>query len=106
MEKDWNKQGFFSGITEDYSNYRWFKGESENPYENDTERPLAARFWQYERSFHLSYLEAADTRESLADAYKRWKAELILEYLPGKSPNPYGDNTDWEKAFETGKKDS
>lgn len=33
--KDWNKEGFFSGITEDYSNYRWFKGEKENPYKGD-----------------------------------------------------------------------
>ena len=31
MAKDWNEHGFFSGITEDYSNYRWFKGERRIP---------------------------------------------------------------------------
>ena len=34
--EDWNKAGFFSGITEDYSNYHWYKGEKENPYTKDT----------------------------------------------------------------------
>ena len=93
---------FFSGITEDYSNYTWFKGESENPYKNDTERPLAARFWEYEREFHENFLEAADTTRTLADTYKEWKAELINEHLPGKSPNPFGDTTDWAKVFING----
>ena len=32
MADNWNKAGFFSGITEDYSNYHWYKGEKENPY--------------------------------------------------------------------------
>lgn len=27
MADNWNKAGFFSGITEDYSNYHWYKGE-------------------------------------------------------------------------------
>lgn len=42
--EDWNKAGFFSGITEDYSNYHWYKGEKENPYTKDTFHPLAASF--------------------------------------------------------------
>lgn len=99
---DFNEHGFFSGITEDYSNFRWFKGESENPYLNDRERPLAARFWEYERDFFMNYLDKADVRKSIADAYERWKAELLSEHLPSISPNPYGDNTDWIKVFETG----
>lgn len=41
MAKDWNKQGFFSGITEDYSNYRWFKGESET-----LTREIRSDLWQ------------------------------------------------------------
>lgn len=106
MAKDWNKHGFFSGITEDYSNYRWFKGESKNPYQGDQERPLAAQLWEYERDFHMDYLDRADTSVSLADAYKQWKTELIQEHLPGKSPNPYGDQTDWAKSFESGKRES
>lgn len=97
-------KGVFSGITEDYSNYTWYKGEKENPYQGDQERPLAAQFWEYEREFHLNYLDSTDTSQSLADAYKLWKAELIHQHLPGKSPNPYGDQTDWEKTFETGRK--
>lgn len=103
---DYSEQGFFSGITEDYSNFRWFKGESENPYLNDKEHPLAACFWDYEREFYLNYLDKAETSMSIADAYERWKAELIKEHLPGKSPNPYGDKTDWIKTFETGIKSS
>ncbi len=99
---DFNEHGFFSGITEDYSNFRWFKGESENPYLNDRERPLAARFWEYERDFFMNYLDKADTRQSLADAYEQWKAELLSEHLPGNPPNPYGDKTDWVMVFETG----
>lgn len=104
MQTDWNKEGFFSGITEDYTNYKWYKGESDNPYTDDKERPLAASFWLYERGFHFSYLDKADTSKSLADAYNEWKNGFINDYLPGKSPNPYGDTTDWAKAFETGKR--
>ena len=102
---DYNEHDFFSGISEDYSNFRWFKGENENPYINDRERPLAARFWEYEREFFMKYLDKADTRRSLADAYEQWKLGLLSEHLPGNSPNPYGDKTDWVKVFETGKKE-
>ena len=105
MAKDWNEHGFFSGITEDYSNYRWFKGESKNPYTDDQKRPLAASFWEYEREFHMSYLDRSDTKETLSEAYKRWKAELIHEHLPGKSPNPFGDQTDCAKVFEKGSRE-
>lgn len=101
---DWNKHGFFSGITEDYSHYHWYKGEKENPYTKDTMHPLAAQFWEYEKEFHFSFLDRADTSLDLGDEYKRWKQELISEHLPGKSPNPYGDTTDWNKVFETGKR--
>lgn len=94
----------FSGIPEDYTNYRWYKGEQMNPYTKDTFHPLAASFWEYERIFHLWYLGKADTNKSLTEAYNKWKEEFINDYLPGKSPNPYGDNTDWEKVFETGLK--
>lgn len=94
----------FSGIPEDYTNYRWYKGEQMNPYTNDTFHPLAASFWEYERIFYLGYLGKADTNKSLTEAYNKWKEEFINDYLPGKSPNPYGDNTDWEKVFETGLK--
>ena len=100
---NWNKEGFFSGITEDYSKYHWYKGEKENPYKNDTFHPLASSFWEYERDFHFSYLDKADTSINLEDAYKAWKEGFIKDYLPGKSPNPYGDTTNWEKVFETGK---
>ena len=100
---DLNDNGFFSGITEDYSNYRWFKGENVNPYQGDNERPLAAAFWEYEKEFHMKYLDQADTSVSLAEAYRQWKTEFIQEYLPGKS-NPYGENTDWQQVFENGKR--
>lgn len=96
--------GYFSGIPEDYTNYRWYKGEKENPYTKDTFRPLAASFWEYERIFHLGYIGKADTKKSLAEAYNEWKEDFINDYLPGKSPNPYGDNTNWKKVFETGLK--
>ena len=43
MADNWNKAGFFSGITEDYSNYHWYKGEKENPYKSCTlPKPLKA----------------------------------------------------------------
>lgn len=102
---NWNKDGFFSGITEDYSNYRWYKGEDFNPYLYDKERPLAATFWQYERDFHFDYLDASNTTISLSEAYRSWKDGLIHDHLPGKSPNPEGDKTNWEKSFETGKRE-
>lgn len=54
----------------------------------------------------MDYLDRADTSVSLADAYKQWKDELIQDHLPGKSPNPYGDQTDWAKSFESGKRES
>ncbi|MDH6357626.1 hypothetical protein [Parabacteroides sp. PF5-9] len=93
-----------SGITEDYSNYKWYNGESDNPYIGDTERPMAAAFWYYERDFHFSYLDGLNTEKSLKDSYNVWKDELLKEYLPGKSPNPNGDNTNWELVFNTGYK--
>lgn len=95
---------YFSDRTEDYSNYTWYKGEKENPYTKDTLRPLAASFWEYEKEFHYSYLDKAGTSKSLADAYKEWNHALITEHLPGKSPNPYGDTTNWERVFNTGKR--
>lgn len=104
MAKDWNKEGFFSGITEDYSNYRWYKGEDQNPYIGNEDMPLAASLWDYERDFHFSFLDRCDTSTPLAEAYKQWKEGFIQDYLPGKAPNPYGDTTDWEKVFETGKR--
>lgn len=107
MSKEWNKEGFFSGITEDYSNYRWYKGEKENPYQGDDKQPLAATFWIYERDFHFDFLDTGVTnKETLSGAYKSWKDGLLKEHLPGKSPNPEGDKTDWEKVFETGKREA
>ena len=99
-----NENGFFSGITEDYSIFMWFKGEDENPYVNDEERPLAAGFWEYEREFYLNYLDRADTTQSIATAYEQWRAELLNEHLPGNTSNPYGDRTNWEKTFEKGRR--
>ena len=81
MAKDWNKQGFFSGITEDYSNYTWYRGESKNPYQNDQKRPLAAQFWEYERDFHMGYLDRSDTSVSLADAYRQHFLAVALAQL-------------------------
>lgn len=101
MADNWNKAGFFSGITEDYSNYHWYKGEKENPYKSDTFHPLAASFWEYEKEFHYSYLDACDTKKPLDEAYKEWKEQLLSEHLPGKSPNPEGDTTNWEKSFNS-----
>ncbi len=101
MNDDWNKEGFFSGITEDYSNYRWYKGENKNPYQEDQERPLARRFWEYERDFHFGYLDSRPN-VTLKEAYLDWKKGFIEDYLPGKSANPYGDNTDWNLSFDTG----
>ncbi len=90
--------------SEDLSYYTWYKGEKENPYTSDIERPLAATLWMYERDFHISYLEKNDHSTSLADAYKVWKEGFINDYLPGKSPNPYGDSTNWNVVFQTGKR--
>ena len=90
--------------SEDLSCFTWYKGEKENPYTNDKERPLAAALWMYERDFHLSYLDNADSSTSLEDAYKEWKENFINDYLPGKSPNPCGDRTNWAIVFQTGKR--
>ena len=38
------------------------------------------------------------------DAYNEWKENFINDYLPGKSPNPYGDRTNWAVVFQTGKR--
>lgn len=94
-------QTYLSGITEDYSNYRWYKGEAENPYIGDKEKPFAARLWEYEREFHFNYLDS-QTDKPLKEAYQEWKKSFVEDYLPGKSPNPYGDPTDWSQSFETG----
>lgn len=102
MTNKWNKNGFFSGITEDYSNYRWYKGEKDNPYQGNDKQPLAASFWIYERDFHLSYLDDMDTSNPLEKAYQGWKEQLLKEHLPSKAPNPNGDTTDWERVFDSG----
>lgn len=96
----------FSGITEDYSNYTWYKGENENPYLNDKERHLAASFWEYEMEFHSAFLDGSEVGESLPDSYSSWKKQLLEEHLPGKSPNPEGDKTNWEKSFEAGRREN
>ena len=103
LKEERNDSGFFSGITEDYSLYTWYKGEKENPFLGDLKKPLAAAFWDYEKEFHFRFLSKADTSVSLAEAYQQWKDEFIHEYLPGKS-NPCDDRTDWLKVFESGKK--
>lgn len=90
--------------TGDLDSFTWYKGEKENPYTGDPERPLAAALWIYERDFYLSYLDNADSSTSLEDAYKEWKESFINDYLPGKSPNPYGDRTNWAVVFQTGKR--
>lgn len=70
MSKSWNKDEYFSEITEDYSNYKWYKGEWENPYTADTDRPLAASLWEYEKTFHFSYLDSP-SEHSLRVAYEK-----------------------------------
>lgn len=92
------------GASEDLDSFTWYKGEKENPYTGDPERPLAAALWIYERDFYLSYLDNADSSTTLEDAYKEWKENFINDYLPGKSPNPYGDRTNWAVVFQTGKR--
>lgn len=92
-----------SGITEDYSNYQWYKGEKENPYLKDEFHPLAASFWEYEKNFYISFLDG-DVNRDPKEAYAEWKKQLLEDYLPGKSPNPTGDKTNWIKSFETGKR--
>ena len=89
---------------EDLNSFTWYKGEKKNPYTGDPERPLAAALWMYERDFYLSYLDNADSSTILEDAYKEWKENFINDYLPGKSPNPYGDRTNWAVLFQTGKR--
>lgn len=89
---------------EDLDSFTWYKGEKENPYTEDPERPLAAALWMYERDFYLSYLDNADSNTNLEDAYIEWKEGFINDYLPGKSPNPHGDNTNWSVVFQTGKR--
>ena len=72
-EDKWNKAGYFSGITDDYSNYTWYKGESKNPYTDDDTRPLAARLWEYEKEFHMAFLDRCDTKADLKKEYAIWK---------------------------------
>ena len=85
MMSDYNNQEFFSGITEDYSNFRWYKGENENPYLNDREHPLAARFWEYEKEFFMNYLDKADTSVLLSlmsNGRMNCLMSIYLEILP------------------------
>ena len=96
MATDWNKHRVFSGITEDHSNYTWYKGETENPYQGDQKRHLAAQFWEYEREFHLAFLSHPEASLTLAEAYLQWKASFLHEHLPDKAPR------EWERIFETG----
>jgi hypothetical protein len=99
----WNEYGYFSGITEDYSIYTWYKGENVNPYLNDCDRPRAALFWEFEKEFHMAFLDRCNVNADLKKEYALWKKALLEDHLPGESPNPYGDTVDWYKAFETGK---
>lgn len=94
-------QPYFSGVCDDYSNYRWFKGEATNPYKDNSNLTMAASLWEYEKAFHSDYLNSK-TDQSLKEAYQEWKESFIKDYLPGKSSNPYGDLTDWENVFNTG----
>ena len=86
----------------DYSRYTWYKGEENNPYEKDTFHPLAARFWERERIFHSDFVQHLDAK-SLEDKYAVWRKEYIDKTLP-ESKVLEGDNIDWNKVFETGKR--
>lgn len=57
------------------------------------------------RSFIIPTWMLATQKKPLDEAYKEWKEQLLSEHLPGKSPNPEGDTTNWEKSFETGKRE-
>ena len=86
----------------DYSRYTWYKGEDKNPYEKDTFHPLAARFWESERTFHSDYVKHLED-QSLEDQYTAWKKSYIESELPESKPFE-GGNIDWMKVFETGKR--
>jgi hypothetical protein len=83
----------------DYSNYRWYKGESINPYTSDATHPRAAQFWEYEKEFHMAFLDKCDPKADLKKEYTIWKKSLLEDHLPGESPNPYGDHIDWYKSI-------
>jgi hypothetical protein len=68
----------------DYSNYNYFKGEDENPF--DAQKQADARmFWEYEELFENRYIRALFTP---AD----------YDFLP--------DGNEWRTAVEAGNKEA
>lgn len=99
----WNKVGYFSGIPEDFSNYRWCKGEKINPYIRDTTHTMTAQFWKYGKEFHLAFLDRCDSKAYLKKSMlpeKRhyWMIIYLVNHL-----TLMDIKTDWSKIFKTGK---
>ena len=106
MADNWNKAGFFF-----WHNGRLFKitigtkEKKENPYKMILFTLWQLLFGSMRRSFIIPTWMLATQKKPLDEAYKEWKEQLLSEHLPSKSPNPEGDTTNWEKSFETGKRE-
>jgi len=56
-----------------YSMYRYFKGEKENPFDPEKEN-TANQFWQYEAKFEHEY---SGSKENKAGTLKIWLKDLF-----------------------------
>ena len=102
----WKTGKFFSKMV-DYSLYKYYKGEVVNPFEIDSLIPLVYHFWEYEREFHLNYIQSSSKVQPIEKAYKQFRDQLLYEHLNFVSPDgkifPYNKEY-MDKVFETGKR--
>jgi hypothetical protein len=79
---------------EDYTMYRFFKGEKTNPFDNENDT-LSARFWQAEYVFDSSYFkkETSDLYaffdgHDMGDVFMKMIKKEDKEYLTEKLKKP------------------
>ncbi len=73
---------FFSNEKSEYSAYKYYNGETENPYSRKDENQLdflnpKSLFWYYEKGFHCSKTESDDVRSFIENLIHNRLSEYI-----------------------------
>jgi hypothetical protein len=62
----------------DYSMYKYFKGEKENPFDAETQNS-ANRFWEYESMFEYKfYIDQEFKEKNKGESFNIWMEKLFI----------------------------
>ncbi len=78
----------------DYSMYRFFRGEEESPFDNETQN-AQRMFWFYESCFERQFIKSGGSDKDKAAIFDRWLNDnLFVEKLYDEYG---GGKTSWYK---------